>query len=247
MTRWIVIAGAVVSMVSAVARPTVPHSHPWGDLALEVVPALLVAVAAVVACVAMFRRGVGPPRLVAGLVDGERALVAPCNREWWTVVAALPWLILGMALHRLLPTADADGPLDAVFPVVSVLTVGITVLTIMLSFVGRPTLALGAEGVTHTSRMGGWLVPWAALGEPAAERPAEPGAHNAVLTLRVAGPDLIRVRRFGRPRPAPAQVRLELRQFDVDPSFLADAIDHYAADPAARETIGSRPTPPGQG
>jgi hypothetical protein len=75
------------------------------------------------------------------------------------------------------------------------------------------------------SRIGGWVVPWAALSHPATERPRNPAAFNARITLRIDRPDLVRALRFGRPRAAPARLPLEARQWDVHPHFLADAID----------------------
>jgi len=217
MVSRIVIAGAVISLVAGVLRLTVPYTHPWGALFLDVIPALLAAITTCVALLAMLRRRVGPARLLPGQVDGQPALVAPPNREWRILLAALPWTMLGITLSL------AD--MSAFHATATAFGATVAVLVTVLLVLGRPTLALRSEGVANMSRLGGWVVPWTALGQPATDRPADPGAFNAVLELRVDRPELVRFERFGRSRPAPAQLRFELRLWDVDPTFLADAID----------------------
>lgn len=163
----------------------------------------------------------------------DGAFVAPAADALTAAMAGTVLSGFAMAASFFLaPLSSTRTPLDAVGRVCVPMLLACFLLQVAVLARGTGRIQVRPEGLRITYAYGTRDVPWDAV----AGGPPRTGGLKEPM-LRIGRPDLIRSTGLARRRPA--KVLLPASSAWVRREFLADAINHYLAAPAARERIGT--------
>ncbi|SBT51539.1 hypothetical protein [Micromonospora auratinigra] len=161
--------------------------------------------------------------------------VDPGSRSFFSAPRRLPTLLAVLSGWLAFQAVDGvrQADEDRVLVLLAALAALVCVMSVLVSWSRVPFVAVTPEGLSIGAPRPQAVVPWVTLDQQAPARP--PNGIDTVLRLTVTRPELTRRAGWWARKP----FFVPVRELEVAPALLVDAIRYYVAHPEHRAAIGT--------